>query len=53
MQGQGYGGRAILNWAKTAPQLQMICLEGNRFSADIKVQFHGLRTQRRRPMVMV
>ena len=32
------GGKAILEWAKYASGLRMICIEGNRLS-------HGLRTQ--------
>lgn len=36
------GGRAILEWASTSPKLQMVCIEGNKFSSDMRSQFQVL-----------
>jgi hypothetical protein len=30
------GGIELLNWMKNAPQLQMVCIEQNNFSAELK-----------------
>jgi len=35
-------GRALLTWAQAAPQLRMICVEGNRFSDRMKSQMTAL-----------
>lgn len=37
------GGKAILNWARAASQLRMICLEGNAMSPQMRDRFAGLR----------
>lgn len=47
------GGRAILEWARTAPELQMICIEGNRFSADMKSRFQDFASPGRQILVVV
>ncbi len=47
------GGRSILRWAKAAPDLRMICVEGNSFSEDIRSQFHELKRHGRRVLVVV
>jgi hypothetical protein len=36
------GARLILEWARSAPNLKMICVEGNNFSAGMKIQFRDL-----------
>lgn len=36
------GARPILDWARSAPELKMICVEGNNFSAGIKTEFRDL-----------
>ena len=36
------GARPILEWARSAPNLKMICVERNNFSAGIKTQFRDL-----------
>lgn len=36
------GARPILEWARSAPNLRMICVEGKNFSAGIKEQFRDL-----------
>lgn len=36
------GGCAILEWAQDAPNLQMMCVEGNKFSAEMRAQFRNL-----------
>ena len=33
------GGIAILNWAKQKSNLQMLCVEGNAFSAQVRQEF--------------
>jgi len=50
--GEG-GGQALLAWAKTAPNLRMICVEDNRFSADLKAQFRALALEGRQILVVV
>ncbi len=47
------GGRAIVRWAQTAPQLRMICVEGNQFSDGMKLQLNELANQGRRMLVVV
>jgi hypothetical protein len=47
------GGRLILEWARTAPDLRMICLEGNKFSASMRSQFHDLASFDRQILVTV
>jgi hypothetical protein len=47
------GGAAILKWARGAPQLRMICVEGNMFSTEIKSQFKNLASLEREIMVVV
>ncbi len=47
------GGRAILHWAKSAPNLQMICVEGNNFSAELKSQFKKLAAADRSTLVVI
>ncbi len=47
------GGRAILEWARIAPRLRMICVEGNRFSVDIRSQFQDLAPHGRQVLVVV
>ncbi|NNK78979.1 MAG: hypothetical protein HKP40_09740 [Litoreibacter sp.] len=37
------GGEAILNWAKNATGLRMICIEGNAMSQEMRERFTGLR----------
>ena len=45
------GGQAILEWMKTSSHLQMICIEQNNFSDDLKQQFHIFKKQN--PHIMV
>jgi hypothetical protein len=33
------GGREILNWMRKTPMLQMICIEQNNFSDNLKMEF--------------
>lgn len=47
------GGRAILEWARIAPRLRMICIEGNRFSVDIRSQFQDLAPHGRQVLVVI
>jgi hypothetical protein len=47
------GGRSILKWALTAPDLRMICIEGNNFSTGMKSQFQTLATLGRDVLVVV
>lgn len=37
------GGEAILNWARAASGLRMICIEGNAMSPQMRERFAGLR----------
>lgn len=46
------GGRAILEWALAAPDVQMICIEGNRFSAAMRSRFDDLAS-RGKPALVV
>ena len=47
------GGSAILEWAREAPQLRMICGEGNMFSAEVRSQFQSLTSLRPKILVVV
>lgn len=40
------GGRAILKWAKSAPELGMICVEGNAMSAEVRAALTALGRER-------
>lgn len=46
------GGAAIFDWARGGPQLRMICVEGNMFSAKIKSQFKSLASHGREILVV-
>ena len=37
------GGTEILNWMRNSPQLQMICIEGNNFSENLKSEFRKFK----------
>ncbi|MEQ8704576.1 MAG: hypothetical protein RIC19_11685 [Phaeodactylibacter sp.] len=37
------GGSAILNWMKTNPNLEMICIEQNHFSDQLKAAFMAFK----------
>lgn len=47
------GGQAILKWARSAPELQMICVEGNRFSADMRSDFQDFASRERQILVII
>jgi hypothetical protein len=47
------GAHAILEWARTAPNLRMICVEGNKISAGVKSQFQNLASGGRNILVVV
>ena len=47
------GARPILEWARSAPDLRMICVEGNKFSAGVKSQFQDLASRGRNILVVV
>ena len=47
------GGRAILEWARTAPKLRMVCVEGNQFSDDMRSKLKDLAHQGRQVLVVV
>jgi hypothetical protein len=47
------GAHSILEWASSAPNLRMICVEGNKFSADVKSQFQYLASRGRNTLVVV
>jgi hypothetical protein len=47
------GARPILEWARSAPNLKMICVEGNNFSAGMKTQFRDLASLGRNMLVVV
>ena len=44
-------GQEILKWMKTASNLQMICIEQNNFSEDLKQQFNIFKKQN--PYIMI
>ncbi|MBT8359705.1 MAG: hypothetical protein KJO32_02035 [Deltaproteobacteria bacterium] len=46
------GGAALLRWGKQAVGLQIICVEGNRFSARIKKGFASLAQERKNLLVV-
>lgn len=47
------GAHAILEWARTAPDLRMICVEENNFSTDMRSQFQDLASPGRNVLVVV
>lgn len=47
------GGQSILNWAKTAPNLRMICVEGNDFSNGMKALIRNISPSGRQIFVVV
>ena len=47
------GGEALLQWAQQASQLQMICIEDNRFSQPLRARFQALAQRNRSLMVVV
>jgi hypothetical protein len=47
------GARAILEWAQTAPNLRMICVEGNKISAGVKSQLQNLASRGRNILVVI
>ncbi|MFK7997090.1 MAG: hypothetical protein AB8B87_23350 [Granulosicoccus sp.] len=47
------GGLEILKWAKNAPDLRTLCIEGNRFSTDMRSQFYALAKNGRQLHVVV
>ena len=46
------GGQALFDWAQAAPNLQMVCVEGNNFSAELKSQFKKLAAADRAMLVV-
>lgn len=46
-------GQALLEWAKNAPNLRVMCVENNNFSKTIKAQIRELSTQKTDLFVMV
>tara|TARA_R110002110_G_scaffold85816_2_gene223488 strand:+ start:72440 stop:72850 length:411 start_codon:yes stop_codon:yes gene_type:complete len=47
------GGAALLEWVNSAAGLQMICIEQNRFSDQLKQQFVALREKDKSMVVIV
>lgn len=47
------GGEALLQWAKQAPRLRMMCIEENKFSYEIRMQFAKLAREKSRLFVIV
>ena len=47
------GAHAIVEWARTASNLRMICVEGNKISAGVKSQFQDLESGGRNILVVV
>jgi hypothetical protein len=47
------GGRAILNWVQAATDLQMVCVEGNCFSAEMKSRFCDFARRKTHVLVVV
>ncbi len=47
------GGQAILDWAQAAPELRLVCVEGNSFSAGLQSQFHDWARRARHVLVVV
>lgn len=46
------GGAALLDWARQAVNLRVICVEGNNFSSDLRAKFAELGRQRTSLFVM-
>lgn len=46
------GGKEILNWIKTMPQLRMICIEQNNFSPEINNEFNIFRKSNPQTLVV-
>jgi hypothetical protein len=46
-------GQALLGWAKAGDRPKMICVEGNRFSADLRDAFRHVARQRSGTTVIV
>ena len=47
------GGTAILEWAKKASNLRMVCVEGNNFSSGLKSEFARLGRMNASLMIVV
>ena len=47
------GAHAILEWTRTAPNLRMICVEGNKISSGVKSQFQDLASDGRDILIVV
>lgn len=47
------GGKAMLDWMQSAPDLRMICMEQNSFSKDLKMEFQVFREAHPGILVMV
>ena len=47
------GGQAILDWARSAPKLQMLCVERNRFSANMRSDFQEFASSERQILVVI
>lgn len=46
------GGIELLNWMKKSPQLRMICVEQNNFSAALQTEFRKFSTNHPQTFVM-
>ena len=46
-------GKALLRWAQAAPHLHTLCIERNRFSAEMETRFDGLARQRTNMLVVI
>lgn len=47
------GGKEILNWMKTSPRLKMICIEQNKFSDKLKMEFIVFKKNNPKIMVVI
>jgi hypothetical protein len=47
------GGKALLEWFKTMPQLSMICVEQNEFSNALKLEFRKFSSESQQLLVIV
>lgn len=47
------GGAALLEWTRRATRLRMLCIEGNRFSEEIRTRFGDLQQTNSRLSVYV
>lgn len=47
------GGLELLNWMKNVPNLQMICIENNNFSDDLKINFQMFSDENPQTMVVI